>query len=148
MELSRIADATGALTPALVVEAATDPESPLHDAFDWDDSAAAHKYRLVQARSMIRSVRFVRGDIVHHEYTNVLVERSPMYVRTEALADKPNLLAQALERAHRRHAECEHEIRSLLAIAESEPGKDTWVLALNTTLSALAVARESMRALH
>jgi hypothetical protein len=39
-----------------VVEVAKDPSSPLHDEFEWDDSVAAVKYRLVQARVIIRRV--------------------------------------------------------------------------------------------
>ncbi len=44
----------GALHPAKVLEEATDKTSPLHDMFDWDDTEAARKHRLNQARSIIR----------------------------------------------------------------------------------------------
>lgn len=37
-----------------VVEAARDKDSPLHDWFTWDDSAAAHQYRLEEARRLLR----------------------------------------------------------------------------------------------
>ena len=47
----------GALTPAAVVDAARDPTSPLHASFEWDNTEAAHQYRLDQARTLIRSVR-------------------------------------------------------------------------------------------
>lgn len=54
----------GHLTPALVVDAATPEDSPLHRYFDWDDSSAAHKWRIEQAREHIRSVRirYVEND--------------------------------------------------------------------------------------
>ena len=39
-----------------VVEMAADPECPLHSYFLWDDGAAAHQYRLSQARQLIRSI--------------------------------------------------------------------------------------------
>jgi len=56
-ELERIAAAHGGLLrPAEVVRAARDPRSPLHPHFEWDDSAAAQKYRLWQARQLIRVV--------------------------------------------------------------------------------------------
>ena len=45
------------LTPEQVVEAARDPASPLHEEFEWDDTEAGHKWRLNQARTLIRSVR-------------------------------------------------------------------------------------------
>lgn len=47
----------GKLTPESVVEEATDSASPLHSAFTWDDTEAARKHRLNEARALIRSVR-------------------------------------------------------------------------------------------
>lgn len=53
-ELHRIAAQHGGmLNPADVVEAARPKRSLLHRKFDWDDSAAAEKYRLWQARQLI-----------------------------------------------------------------------------------------------
>ena len=40
----------GRITPEMVVDAARDPNSPLHSAFTWDDAQAAHEHRLAQAR--------------------------------------------------------------------------------------------------
>jgi len=45
----------GHLTPEIVIQAAKDPESALHGEFTWDDAEAAHRYRLVQARALIRN---------------------------------------------------------------------------------------------
>lgn len=49
----------GRLMPADVVEAARDTDSPLHSSFEWDDTEAAQKYRLNQARSLIRTVKLM-----------------------------------------------------------------------------------------
>jgi hypothetical protein len=55
--LHQIAEAHGGiLQPKAVVDAARNPNSPLHDAFEWNDSAAAEAYRLYQARQLIRVV--------------------------------------------------------------------------------------------
>lgn len=54
--LQELYDDHGTLTPALVVEAAADPDHELHDKFVWDDSEAARRYRLTQASGLIRSV--------------------------------------------------------------------------------------------
>lgn len=59
-ELRAIYTNHGTLTPALVVEQATAPDSPLHDKFEWRDDEAARKYRLVQAGRLIRSVTIAR----------------------------------------------------------------------------------------
>ena len=53
------AENDGGLTPERVVERARDPNSPLHQAFEWDDTEASRKYRLEQARGLIRSVKIV-----------------------------------------------------------------------------------------
>lgn len=53
-EISRKND--GFLTPDAIVEHARNPASSLHNRFDWDDSSAAQKYRLQQARGLIRSI--------------------------------------------------------------------------------------------
>lgn len=43
----------GLLLPANVIEAARPVSSPLHDSFCWDNTKAAHGYRLWQARQLI-----------------------------------------------------------------------------------------------
>lgn len=50
------AEAGGELMPEAVVADARDPASPLHSLFEWDEAEAAHQYRLVQARALIRAV--------------------------------------------------------------------------------------------
>jgi hypothetical protein len=59
------------LNPATVVEAARDESSPLHDQFTWDDGAAAHEYRLIEARKLIA---------VHVELLPNAKESSPVWV--------------------------------------------------------------------
>lgn len=56
-ELEQIRENNGGiLYPESVVEYARDPDTELHARFDWDDSTAAEKYRLWQARKIIVSV--------------------------------------------------------------------------------------------
>jgi hypothetical protein len=57
--LAAIAEANGGyLSPANVVESARNPDSVLHDEFEWDDENAAESYRLAQAGALIRRVKF------------------------------------------------------------------------------------------
>ena len=53
-ELVALYETHGALNPEDVISAARNKNSALHDRFQWDDSAAAHQYRLEQARRLIR----------------------------------------------------------------------------------------------
>jgi len=53
-ELHRLADLYGgSVTPAQVVSAASDPDSPLRGSFQWDNEIAGREYRLWQARAML-----------------------------------------------------------------------------------------------
>ena len=53
----------GSIDPEIVVEWAREhPESALHGRFIWDDTKAAHQYRLVQARNIITEVEIVHSD--------------------------------------------------------------------------------------
>ena len=75
-ELLKLQDRKGRITPQAVVDEASDPKHPLHKLFEWDDSAAARKYRLDQARELIRSVEVV----IHtesHEIEVVAYVRDP-----------------------------------------------------------------------
>lgn len=56
-ELRRMWDQRGALVPADVVAEARNPDHPLHQEFEWDDSRAGEEYRRMQAASLIRSVK-------------------------------------------------------------------------------------------
>ena len=61
--LTAIRAAKGTLIPADVVEAARNPDSPMHAAFTWDDSEAAHMHRLSEARRLIVSIRVLNSPI-------------------------------------------------------------------------------------
>lgn len=78
--LQELCDRNGArLTPDAVLADASDPESPLHEHFEWDDSKAAAKHRLDQARSLIRSVKVVVR-------TTRMTLSAPYYVRDPSAA--------------------------------------------------------------
>lgn len=54
-DAQKVADeiGNGKVTPQEVLEKARDVNSELHKCFEWNDSIAAEKYRLQQARSII-----------------------------------------------------------------------------------------------
>lgn len=54
----------GRLTPSDVVNDAADPDSPLHNVFDWDDASAARSHREHRARQLIAAVVEVRVKFV------------------------------------------------------------------------------------
>ncbi len=56
-ELKKIHAKSGVITAEAIVSAATRTTSPLHEHFQWDNDIAANKYRLEQARHLIRCIR-------------------------------------------------------------------------------------------
>lgn len=57
-ELMRLEKA-GTNSPEEIVDSARNPESPLHNLFDWSDTEAAKQWRLHQARTLVCTVRVV-----------------------------------------------------------------------------------------
>ncbi|MGL5004246.1 MAG: hypothetical protein ACRDAM_15010 [Casimicrobium sp.] len=53
-ELNQLYARDGLLIPEKVVEFAKDERTALHSHFDWDDTSAAHHWRVEQARNLIR----------------------------------------------------------------------------------------------
>lgn len=50
------------VTPQNVVDLARNEKSAIHNDFEWNDTVAGEKYRLIQAAEMIRNFVIVRED--------------------------------------------------------------------------------------
>jgi hypothetical protein len=112
-ELRRIQDSNGGLLRAAdVVMEASRPGSPLHDHFNWDDTEAAHQWRLQQARQLIRvSVAYLPFDEPHYQ-VRAFVSLTPDRQREQggyramvsvlnAPSERQQLLLDALEELNR-----------------------------------------------
>lgn len=79
-QLQAIHNRHHALTPAIVLMEATNPQHPLHHRFIWDDSEAACRWRLHQAQALIRSVNVVieRGDTQQMISVRAFISESEM----------------------------------------------------------------------
>lgn len=75
-ELKRLESRAGTLTPESVIEAARNDKSALHGYFDWDDTIAAHKWRIEQARTLIRSVK-IEVSVEARQIRTVAYVRDP-----------------------------------------------------------------------
>jgi hypothetical protein len=58
-ELEAIWQERKAISPAIVVDVARDEAHPLHTRFEWNDTEAGERFRLIQAAALIRSVRVI-----------------------------------------------------------------------------------------
>jgi Arc/MetJ family transcription regulator len=107
--LAVIRRSSGSLTPAAVVGAAAHPTHPLHHRFEWDDTEAANKYRLEQARSLIRSVQIIveketaRGvkQVRVRGIANVVKDEVRQYVPVSEVKTDADLSQQVLESIRR-----------------------------------------------
>jgi len=106
-ELERLRqEAGGELYPETVVAAAQDPRSPLHSLFEWNDVDAADRYRITQARGIIRRLRVVQQGtkeqprVVRLAFVSPGQVKHPGYIPTdEAVADpvkRDQLVANAV----------------------------------------------------
>lgn len=75
LEEVRKANAEGLLLVDDVIEAARAEDHPLHGYFDWDDAAAAHKFRREQARRLIRLVVEEAQDVTFQAYVSLRSDR-------------------------------------------------------------------------
>ena len=62
------------LTPENLVNEARAEDSPIHSAFEWNDSIAAEKYRYEQARLMIANIVWVKSDIQNERHLRLVEE--------------------------------------------------------------------------
>jgi len=81
---------SGRITAHAVLDAARPASSPIHDCFDWNDSEAAEKWRLEQARELIRRVKI---ELVYQEVS----VRTVKYVADPARSDGYTDIVKARE---------------------------------------------------
>jgi len=67
-ELNRIKNVFGAITAKTILQAATPEDSLFHRLFEWNDSIAAIKHRLTQARTLVNNLQVT---IVRDEHKKI-----------------------------------------------------------------------------
>lgn len=105
-ELERIRIQNGGkLRPEDILNEASSKDSPLHPVFEWDDSRAARKYRIQQARRFLKAIVVVYEDNeVAPAFYNVSVnieddegneETERFYQSAEVLVKRPDQFESA-----------------------------------------------------
>lgn len=93
------------LTAETVLDEATNPRSPLHRFFEWDDKHAAHMFRLEQARRLVRSIEVVLEDakgkqVPMRAYYSVKdADGQRAYEPMEFVFETPDLADQVIDQA-------------------------------------------------
>jgi hypothetical protein len=116
--LDRLVRDHGVATPELLLDEARDPNSPAHDAFTWDDSAAAVRWRIEEAKKLIRSIAIVVESVEGPAPRAFLVvnrDGEDGYVPLAVVMADIDLARQVIERAkneqaiwYRRHQQLRH----------------------------------------
>ena len=107
--LDAIEKRDGHMAPAVVVAEASDPSSPLHSCFTWDDGEAARKHRETEARALVRSIRIeVRikggGKQIQRKWVNIEIKKGVLkraYVSINRLGRNEAVAEEIMEEAMR-----------------------------------------------
>ena len=114
----------GVLRGEDIVAYARNPNTILHSWFEWDNTAAAHQYRLEQARSLVRvSVEILpRTEVEYRAFVSLVGDQQKegggYRITTEVLSDndmRDSYLQQALDEMERFEAKYTH-IKELSAV--------------------------------
>lgn len=102
------------ITPEQVLEKARDEQSELHKCFEWNDSIAAEKYRLQQARQLIQFFVVVpkqdsKSPIRHFQITS----QRNVYMPTTHFATQPDEYQKLLQRAYAELRSFQNRYKSL-----------------------------------
>jgi len=124
-ELHTIYQQTGELTPKGLVAHARDEHHALHDRFEWDDEVAGGKYRLHQARDLIRSVKIEFGPDSEsvNEFVSVARPTGTTYVPVSEVAADPftaELVLRTAEREWRAMRRRYGHLSQFLALVRAE----------------------------
>lgn len=96
------------ITPKDVVAKAKPKSSPIHHLFEWDDTAAAHRFRLFQARNHINRLEVVilvdNKERATKAYHSVVIQEDDerperVYASMVEIQKSPNLAEQAIQNA-------------------------------------------------
>lgn len=106
----------GRITPRALVDEAEPDDAPLHPCFEWDDEVAGDKYRLLQARKLVRAVRVVtdKGEDVGCAFVHATTEQhGNAYHPVEVIARRPDLFSSALSELLRKLAGARSAVEDL-----------------------------------
>ena len=113
-------DTRGRIRPEAVVEAARNPDSVLHDEFEWNIGEAAQKYWVSRARELIREVKLVityeDRRVVAPYYVSDPSDDESSYIETTRIARKANLAKQTIVDEMARIKAAIHRASSLATI--------------------------------
>lgn len=119
--------------PEQIVEKARDEQTELHGCFEWDDSIAAERYRVEQAKDVVRHIYLVRKEPEQTETDKPILFKArafshtpgtPGYTQTVQIVKQDDryqlLLQQAYDDLHafKRKYECLAELKPIFDLID------------------------------
>lgn len=117
----------GSVTASAVVADARAANSPLHPAFEWNNKVAAERYRLEQARHLLRhiTVTFAPTDGSTERTIRAFVtvpdaseDGADVYQSTEVAMSDPDMRRHVVERARRELDSWKRRYRDISELAD------------------------------
>ena len=144
-ELERIRELHGELTSQRIVEEAQSSSSPIHPLFEWDDSSAAHSFRLIQARNLVRAIVVVKDGTQTSQYVNVR-ENGRKYEPLNVTVQSMTLFQSALQLLEQKLSAAIRAVEELReAAGQSKKKSDLAIIA--TVIKSLEIASSAIRKL-
>ncbi len=103
------------VTPATLVSRARAEDSPLHELFEWDDTAAAEKYRKKQAQKICQSVTTIEVRVGRQARAvySITLEKSRVYMSRARVLVDDRALMDVSEQLYARAVQAVDEAESL-----------------------------------
>ena len=121
-ELDRIYDKYNEIDPEKVVEESRPEGAVLHSLFDWDDASAAAKYRVTQARFIIRNIERTEDTNDGPVKVRHIVHTDDRYAPVMVVMSDTELRNRQLEMALEELSEIEakyHHLKALAAVFDA-----------------------------
>lgn len=90
------------VTAEQIVDMAKDENTESHKCFEWDDTIAGHKYRVIQAREVVRNLVIEEQPVTKQEPVRVRVmftSKNGGYKPTKLIVEQKDEYEALLERA-------------------------------------------------
>lgn len=152
-EIERLEDKNGVVEPAAVVEAARSRRSPLHAAFEWDDTVAAEEHRKQQARQLVAALVIVqvRTEGGRSESTRGFQIARPDpdgprgYVRLDRIVGSEDMTKQLIGSASRELQSAVRRFSSIAALGKYVPALEELIKGMREDIDAIETAATRRR---
>lgn len=149
-EIQRIYDRDGEVRPTVVVKESRPKDAPLHANFEWNNKRAGEKYRLIQARNIIRVAVIVTSDSDEPKpMMHIPVDKGEgSYKPTTEIVKSIDEYTRALHQAQMTLAAARRAIEDLESAAQTREDDDHDVVLgrIRVALEAISAANTALAA--